>query len=220
MTQTAAVLECDLQAAGADLQRAVLANLTGRRSIRRYLPRPLAEAEVEEILHAIVWAPSAHNRQPVRVIRLEAMPWKTRLAQAMGERLRADRLRDGDCAELVEQDVRRSFARITGAPLVLVLCMDMSPTDHYPDARRQNAERAMAAQSVAAAAQNGLLAAHALGLGACWMCGPLFCPQAVVEALNAPRHWEPQLLLTIGHPANGGKPPSRHAAETMVWRPD
>lgn len=132
MTQTAAVLECDLQAAGADLQRAVLANLTGRRSIRRYLPRPLAEAEVEEILHAIVWAPSAHNRQPVRVIRLEAMPWKTRLAQAMGERLRADRLRDGDCAELVEQDVRRSFARITGAPLVLVLCMDMSPRTIIP----------------------------------------------------------------------------------------
>jgi len=38
------------------------------------------------------------------------------------------------------------------------------------------AERIMATQSVALAVQNLLLAAHDRGLGACWMCAPLFCP--------------------------------------------
>jgi hypothetical protein len=40
----------------------------------------------------------------------------------MGTRLRFDRLRDGDAAETVEADVARSYARLTSAP-VLVLVM-------------------------------------------------------------------------------------------------
>ena len=36
----------------------------------------------------------------------------------------------------------------------------------------------MAIQSVAAAIHALLLAAHALGLAACWMCAPLFAPDA------------------------------------------
>ena len=48
---------------------------------------------------------------------------------------------------------------------------------------RQAAERTMAVQSVALACQNLLLAAHAHGLGACWMCAPLFAPELVRDTL-------------------------------------
>lgn len=59
----------------------------------------------------------------------------------------------------------------------------------------------MAVQSVAMAGQNLLLAAHAHGLGACWMCAPLFCPDVVRSALSLPIDWEPQGLITLGNPA-------------------
>ena len=183
--------------------------IEGRRSIRRYTSEELPAALLEQLLTAVTWAPSAHNRQPTRIIVLDDLQWKVRLAKAMGERLRNDRRQDRDDEARIEQDVARSHARITGAPIVLVLCLDMAPMDHYPDAARQQAEYLMAVQSVAMGAQNLLLMAHAHGLGACWMCAPLFCPSTVRSALELPANLEPQALITLGWPANGGKPPSR-----------
>jgi len=59
----------------------------------------------------------------------------------------------------------------------------------------------MAVQSVALAAQNLLLMAHAEGLGACWVCAPLFCPDVVRDVLSLPADWEAQGLITMGYPA-------------------
>lgn len=192
-------------------------HLLTRRSIRRYRPEPVAAEQLAAILEVMTWAPSAHNRQPLRIVVVRTSESKAALANAMGQRLRTDRRQDGDAADVIEADAQRSFARITSSPVVLVLCADMSPMDQYPDPARQNSERLMAAQSVAAAAQNGLLAAHALGLGACWMCAPLFCPEAVTSALRLPANWEPQILLTMGHPAGDGKPSSRRAVSEITW---
>ena len=46
-----------------------------------------------------------------------------------------------------------------------------------------------------------LRAAHAEGLGACWLCAPLFVPDLVRRTLALPADWEPQGLLTVGWPA-------------------
>jgi F420 biosynthesis protein FbiB-like protein len=126
---------------------------------------------------------------------------KERLATAMGDKLRADLTADGAPPAVIEKDVRRSYQRITGAPLLILLCMTMADMDHYPDAARQRNEWIMATQSTAMAGQNLLLAAHALGLGACWMCAPLFVPQIARRALDLPAEWEPQALITVGYPA-------------------
>jgi F420 biosynthesis protein FbiB-like protein len=136
----------------------------------------------------------------------------------MGDRLRRDRLADGDPVDAIEQDVARSYARITGAPVAIVVALDMSDMDHYPD-DRQRAERTMAVQSTAMATQNLLLAAHAEGLGACWMCAPLFCPDVVIEALSLPKGWEPQAIVTLGEPAAPGKPATRRPLSEICWSP-
>jgi F420 biosynthesis protein FbiB-like protein len=190
-----------------------------RRSIRRYRSDAVPEAVITRILEAACWAPSAHNRQPWRLALLETPHDKDRLARAMGARLRADRSADGDAAGLVEADASRSHARITGAPIVIVLLLDMAEMDRYPDERRQRAEYLMAVQSTAMAAQNLLLAAHAEGLGACWMCAPLFCQNTVAEALALPQGWEPQALITLGWPASAGKPAVRKPLAEALWRP-
>jgi coenzyme F420-0:L-glutamate ligase / coenzyme F420-1:gamma-L-glutamate ligase len=189
-----------------------------RRSIRRYAAAPVPAETLRRIIAASCWAPSAHNRQPWRFAVLEQFPGKDRLARAMGDRLRADRLEDGDPADLVEGDVARSYARIAAAPAVVVVLLDMADMDRYPD-KRQRAEYLMAVQSTAMAVQNLLLAAHAEGLGACWMCAPLFCPDVVGETLGLPKGWDPQALVTIGAPANAGKPPRRNPVEDVLWMP-
>lgn len=186
-----------------------------RRSIRRYEARPVPADLVEQILTAAIRAPSAHNRQPWRFVVVEDGVVKRRLAAAMGERLREDLAADGLSPELIERDAGRSYSRISNAPLIILLCLTTTDMDVYPDERRARNEAIMAAQSVAMAGQNMLLASHALGLGACWLCGPLFCPATVRRELALPDDWQPQGLVTIGYPAET-KEKTRHPLESRV----
>jgi coenzyme F420-0:L-glutamate ligase/coenzyme F420-1:gamma-L-glutamate ligase len=190
--------------------------LRGRRSIRRYTGQPVPDSLLELVLEAANCAPSAHNRQPWRFAVLNSPAAKQRLALAMGERLRHDRTRDGDLADTIEQDVARSVARITGAPVVIVVCLTVADMDHYPDVRRSAAERQMGVQGTAMATQNLLLAAHGAGLGASVMCAPLFCPDTVQAAIDLPADWEPQALVTLGYAANAGKPFRRRPLGDIV----
>jgi len=116
----------------------------------------------------------------------------------------------------IEQDAARSIRRITGAPAVIVVCLTMEDMDDYPDARRAIAEHQMAVQGTAMAIQNMLLAAHAAGLGASVMCAPLFCAATVRGSLALPAHWEPQALVTMGYPADPGKPFRRRLLRDVV----
>jgi coenzyme F420-0:L-glutamate ligase/coenzyme F420-1:gamma-L-glutamate ligase len=188
---------------------ALAAAIAERRSIRRYFADPVPRPLIDALLQAAVSAPSAHNRQPWRFRVLTDEGEKVRLADAMGAKLRRDRLADGDAAALVEADAARSRQRIVGAPAIVVFCLCDEDMDRYPDTKRRRAEYMLAVQSVAMAGQNLLLAAHGAGLGACWVCAPLFCPEVVQEALALPANWEPQGMVTLGYPADGGKPFSR-----------
>lgn len=190
--------------------------LRGRRSIRRYAPTPVPDAVIDRILNLTIAAPSAHNRQPWRFAVLKKPADRLRLAEAMAERLRSDRSRDGDPKDAIEQDASRSIARIAGAPLAILVCLTMEEMDVYADGRRSAAEHQMAVQGTAMAMQNLLLAAHAAGLGASVMCAPLFCQDTVRSALRLPQAWEPQALLTLGYPAAPGKPFQRKKLADVV----
>jgi F420 biosynthesis protein FbiB-like protein len=197
---------------------AELDTMFARRSIRRYRDQPVPPSLISELVEAACWAPSPHNRQPWRFAVLSTEQRKLALADAMGERLRADRRGDADDEAAIEADVARSRARLASAPVVLVACLTMAEMDSYPDARRRAAERAMAAQAVAAAVQNLMLGATARGLGSCWMCAPLFCPDVVRSVLDLAPDWEPQALITLGYAADPGRMrPRNPAGEVMRW---
>ena len=186
-----------------------------RRSIRRYTQDAVPADVIEQLLTAATWAPSAHNRQPWRFVVIADGQTRHRLAAAMGDQLRRDLAADGRSPEFIERDAGRSFARLTGAPLLILVNLTMADMDIYPDERRARNEAIMAAQSTAMAGQNLLLAAHALGLGACWVCAPLFCPAVVRETLDLPAGWQPQGLITLGYPAEE-KQKTRHSLESRV----
>ncbi len=192
--------------------------ITTRRSIRRYQDRPVPREVLEGLLTTAVWAPSAHNRQPWRFAVVTTPDVRRTLATAMGAKLRADLTADHVSQEVIDKDVNRSFSRISSAPALVLACTTMADMDTYADDRRTTAERLMAAQSTALAVQNFLLAAYAEGLGACWLCAPLFCPDVVTRCLGLPSDWEPQALITIGYPAEH-KESTRQPLDTRVlWR--
>ena len=180
---------------------ALLAIMRERRSIRRYVSRAVPRAVLERLLEAARWAPSAHNRQPWRFAVLTDAERQAALAEAMGARFRADLLAEGVGTAEVEAQLARSYARLTEAPALIVLFVDTTAMATYAEARRQQGEYIMAVQSVALAAQNLLLAAHAEGLGACWIAAPLFAPEEVRAALGVPQDWVAQGLIALGYPA-------------------
>ncbi len=175
--------------------------IKSRRSIRRYTSEPIPPETIRRLLEAANWAPSAHNRQPWRFAVVTKATDKARLAEAMGQQLRADRAADGDDPEDIDRDVARSYDRLTGAAALIVVCLSMAEMDRYPDPRRAQNERTMAVQSTAMAAQNLMLQAHAEGLATCWLCAPLFAPELVRTTLALPEDWEPQGLITLGRAA-------------------
>jgi coenzyme F420-0:L-glutamate ligase/coenzyme F420-1:gamma-L-glutamate ligase len=172
-----------------------------RRSIRRYARRPVERTAVERVLAAATWAPSAHNRQPWRFAVIDDDALQARLADAMSAALRADLAADGLPLDQIEAEASRRRERLTRAPVLILLCVTMADMDVYPDAKRSHAEWTMATQSAALAGQNLLLAAQAEGLGACWLCAPLFCPDVVRAVLALPGDWEPQAFISLGWPA-------------------
>lgn len=189
-----------------------------RRSLRRYHADAVPSEFLGQILEAAVWAPSAHNRQPWRFVVIRGAATKERLAREMGAKLHGDLSEDAVPPAVIDADVARSYQRITEAPLLLLLCMSLQDMDEYGDERRNAHERTMAQQSAAMAGQNILLMAAGLGLGACWMCAPLFCQDLVASVLDLPADWRPQGLITLGFPAQQ-RQRGRESWETRtIWR--
>lgn len=176
--------------------------IRGRRSVRRYASRPVEAELVGRLLEAAHWAPSAHNRQPWRFVLLDHAAARQRLAEAMAAHWQADLLADGAAPEEASRRAALSVQRISGAPLVIIPCLDLQALDAYPDPQRQLREWQMGVQSVALACQNLLLAAQHLGLAACWMCAPIFCLELVQSTLDLAPTLEPQALLTVGYRAD------------------
>jgi nitroreductase len=61
----------------------ILELIKSRRSIRKYRPEPVSEKELDKILEAGRWAPSAGNRQPWKFIVLRSAEVREALAEAI-----------------------------------------------------------------------------------------------------------------------------------------
>lgn len=163
--------------------------ILARRSIRRYESRPISDELVTHLLEAAMAAPSSDNERPWHFV-------------VVTRRDLLDRLAEG-----------HPYARmLRGAPLCIVPCgdLDLVPEGVWGE---------YWVQDVAAATQNLLLAATALGLGAVW-CG--VHPEdervdMVREVLEIPPRIVPFCLIPVGFPAER-KPPRTQFDEARVHR--
>jgi len=174
--------------------------IKSRRSIRRFRPTRFPRDVIRAMMDLARWTPSAHNAQPWRFVVIDSDEVKRRLATEMGNAWLSDMHKDGVPRNKAERMVKlESWDRITKSPFVVIACLTMEDMHKYPDPRRRKAEYLMAVQSVAAYIQTLLLIAHNQGLGACWICAPLFCQNTVRKVLGLPRKLEPQAMIIMGY---------------------
>lgn len=129
----------------------------------------------------------------------------------------ADMIRDGIPSETRGSMSNATAERFSKASVLIVACLSMEDMFKYADESRQESERDLAVQSLGAAVQNLLLAAHANGLGACWFCAPIFCKETVRRILKVPDDVEPQALIALGYPAEKPRVPFRKPLEDYAY---
>lgn len=191
--------------------------LRTRRSVRQFSPAPVPSELVEQILSTAIWAPSAHNSQPWRFVRLSSAEARQKLVSDLSQSFTSRLQKDGMDTVEVEQRVETSRQRILSAPVVILLCLDGSQEKSQPDADRRQAEHLLGVQSVALAGGTLLLAAHACGLGGLCMGAPLFAQQVVRASLDLPVEWEPQALILLGYPEIVPQPRPRLSLSSVVY---
>ena len=194
--------------------------IKGRRSVRKYLDRPVPREQIEQVLEAASWAPSPHGRQPWRFVVLTRPEPKQCLADSMGAEWLRQLAMDGQDAATIELRRSKSHERILRAPALVIPCLYLAELDQYPDPARAAAEATMAIQSLGCAVQNMLLMAYSLGLDGGWMCAPLFCPEVVVAALDLDPALIPHALITLGYAAADPQRRPRKPLKELIVRFD
>jgi len=158
------------------------------------------DSVINDILTTATFAPSSHNRQPWRFVVLTDAGTKVKLADEMAVEFQRDLEQDGLPLEKIRAQIKRSKERMTSAPVIILINLDMSEMNVYPDRKRKQAEFRTAVQSVASTGMQLLLAAHAEGLGGVWVSSPLFAQETVQKVLGLPKAWEPHGMFYLGYP--------------------
>jgi len=100
---------------------------------------------------------------------------------------------------------------IMEAPVNIIICANEERSSSKYGDRGKNLYSILDA---AAAAENLLLAVHALGLGSCWI--GAFVDETVRKILNLPKWVKPIGIFPIGYPAEKPAPTDRWPLEAVV----
>lgn len=178
--------------------------LTSRRSPAQFTEPAPDEAALEAILRAAMRAPDHGKLKPWRFLVLRGAA-RTRLGDVMAEAMKR---REPDApANMVEREREKPLR----APLIVILAAAIKEGHKIPVI-----EQLLAA---GAAAQNVMLAAHAMGFAAAWKTGaPAYDPY-VKEALGLAPSDAIVGFLYLGTPAAAPSalPPSELANFVRAW---
>ena len=161
-----------------------------RRSIRKYQDKPISKDIVKKLIRAAQYAPSAHNTQPWEFLVIEDK-----------EKLKSIR------------HMQRSASFAENAPMAILVCADETKSFS-----REKEGWSYIDIDGAAATQNLILAAHDLGLGACW-CGasPMTKPIAALkEYFQLPENIKPFSIVVLGYPDEESKLTSERFDESKI----
>jgi len=166
----------------------VLEAIKERRSIRAFTDEKVSEKDVERLIDAARWAPSAGNIQPWEFVVVKDVEIKQKLSDAT---------------------LNQTF--IEKALVVIVVCADLNRSSRGYGSRGENL---YSIQDTAAATENILLAAQELGLATCWV--GAFNENEVAKAVKAPRNLRPVAIIPVGHPAERLVAPPKKSVNKIV----
>ena len=176
-----------------------LQTILTRRSVKKYTAEPVPEALVEEVVKAGMYAPSGMNRQSPIIVAVTNPELRNKLS-----RMNLD--------IIIGKQLKTSSGHsdpFYGAPVVLVvLAKKDCPTRVYDGS---------------VVIENMLIAAHSLGLGACWIhrAKEMFETEegkALLKELGITDEYEGIGHCILGYPAPDAlKPQSPRKPDYVVW---
>ncbi|GAB4377694.1 MAG: nitroreductase family protein [Calditrichia bacterium] len=159
-----------------------------RRSCRAFHPEPIPTGHLDLLVEALRRAPSAGNQQPWHFYLVKNNALKEKLVwAAYGQAFLAE------------------------APVVFVVC---ALPERSAFRYRERGRNLYVYQDTAAAVENLLLAATALGYGSCWV--GAFNEDAARQVLNLPADYRPVALVPVGKPAERPQPSSRLPVDQIL----
>lgn len=172
-----------------------------RRAVRAYTDQAVERSAVEALIDAAVLAPSAMNLQPWAFAVLLGKARLKELSYRMKPFVLQHLPKDSPLA-LQLADPQAEI--LHGAPALIIICA--------ADTQGQSAE------DCHLAAQNLILAAHAKGLGSCWigLARDWLKLPDVKEELGIPADYVPVAPIIVGYRAEEPVPTPR-AAPRVVW---
>jgi len=200
--------------------------IRARRSIREFLPDPVPEEAIAQLLEAASLAPSSCNRQPWRFVLVTDRALLRRMGEAVKKRF--DELRaaipQGELTEEMEM-FRVFFSFFETAPLVVVACYR-----EMPDLLARIVARAGRTisidtvsgihpelQSLSLAVMSLVLVATNLGLATSVTTGPLIAREKLGELIGLSRHWQIATLVPVGYArAEPGERPKRKELDQIA----
>ena len=208
-----------------------LESLRARRSVRTFADEPIAREVLERVLSAAITAPSATNRQPWRfvvvtdaAVRAELVAAVRRRTGELKEALRASH----HAAELEGYDDFFHEPLASAAAIVLPMYREhpdliaglLSSSGADPARYVTPASMQVELCATSAAVMCLLLQAHAEGLGACWMAGPMVARDELQARLGVRAPWRTVGAIALGHPAEEPAARPRKPVEKVVtWFP-
>jgi nitroreductase len=188
-----------------DAGEIVLQALATRRSMARVRPERPPRELVERVIGAAAWAPNHHKTEPWRFTVLAGTS-REGLGAIMANALHA-RIEDDD-DDLDPEEVAKLLEKERNKPLRAPVVIAVAAV---PSAGPKVVEIEEIA-ATAAAVQNMLLAAEAVGLGAMWRTGKPAYDPAVLRFLEFPEHAHLVAFVYLGYP---DLPPQRPRARSV-----
>ncbi len=167
----------------------VLEAIRLRRSVRKYTDMPVEWDKIGTILDSGRVAPSAGNLQAWRFIVVGSHPKRKAMA--------------GACLNQYWME---------SAPVHILIVMLLKKIREFYGKR---GVEFYAVQESAMAAENMMLAAHALGLGSCFVSA--FDETAIIDALSLPADVKPMCIVTLGYPAEQPIEPMKYRLENVSF---
>ncbi len=169
------------------------------------------------MIEAASWAPSASNRQDWEFTIITSAAVKKKMEETVRScwKLILDKSPTGAIQEELEK-YAKNFDWFSLAP-TLIAVSAKRPEAFLSHLLGEVAEDVAGTEiSAAMAAQNLMLAAHAMGIGSCCITGPLAAQEALKELLGFSRRRKIVCLVALGYPAEEPETPLRKPVEKIA----
>ena len=169
-----------------------------RHSVSRVTAQPVPRELTERLLAAAVQAPNHHKVRPWHFVVVQGAA-REKLGEIMAQSLQARK------PEATDDDLHKERHKPQRAPVIIAVAVDKPAIPKVSEIENMAA--------AAAAIQNLLLAAHALGLGAIWRTGPAATDPHVKAFLGLAPDQHLLGLVYVGYPEASTLPPQRPSFE-------